>query len=219
MAKNLAVYIDESGNFDFTKQGSKFYVLSFVFAESSVDYTSIFKSVKYPKFHAVPIIKGLGDFESLNTIERRKIFRNFATCVEIAPITYKCFFLEKKDFKDKDALIQKLVKEMHAFMMDPNNNFEKYESITFYYDDGQDEISASLKILLSICYSNSNLINVEEKNRMFEIADYVSEIALLKYKLRHGILTRYEKNFFTSKELRSNYIRPFMKKIIQRKLF
>lgn len=215
MAKNISIYIDESGNFDFSKQGSKFYVLSFVMIDSSIENKEVFKGVKYKSFHAVPLIKGQDEFLGLSTIERRKIFRNFATCVEIAPITYKCFFLNKRDFENKEQFIKKLVRDMHAYMMDPENHFKDFDHITFYYDDGQDEISYSLKILLDILYSNSTLVNVKEKTRMLEIADYVSEIYLLKQKLDLNILTRYEKNFFKIKELRNNYIRPFLRKLVK----
>lgn len=211
MKKNLAIYIDESGNFDYSKQGSKFYVLSLVIIDASTDINEMFSKVKCKKFHAAPIIRGKDEFEGLDAVTRRRFFRSMTILANVSSYQYKTFLYTKSSFKDKESLLKTLTKEIYSFFMDENNDFVSYDSVTLYYDDGQEEITATLSVLINAIFSNAILVNVLNKNRVFELADYISEVALLEHKMTSGLLNNSEKGFFTTKEIRNNLIKPLKK--------
>lgn len=212
MKKNLAIYIDESGNFDYSKQGSKFYVLSLVLVDPKTDVNKMFSKVKCQKFHAAPIIRGKEEFEGLDIVTRKRYFRSMTILANVSEYIYKTFLYTKSSFKDKDSLLKTIVRDLYAFFMNEANGFGSYDSIVLYYDNGQTEITSSLSILVNIVFSNASLVKVLLKNRMFELADYISEITLLEHKMHNGYLTNSEKGFFTSKEIRNNLIKPLKKK-------
>lgn len=81
-------------------------------------------------------------------------------------------------------------RDLHEFLIQSNNNFLEFQTVNFYYDDGQKEISDSLKFIIEALCSNSNVILVNKKTRLFEVADYAGEIALLSQKLKFGYLTK-----------------------------
>ena len=78
MKKILSVFIDESGDFGFIKDASKYYLITLVFHDQSIDISSIIEKIKdKPVFHAGPIIRREYPFQNESIEDRKKYFRRF----------------------------------------------------------------------------------------------------------------------------------------------
>ena len=75
MQKRVSVFIDESGDFGFIKDASKYYLITLVFHNQNDDISNnIDKIANCPVFHAGPIIRKEPPFHNIDAIERKKIF-------------------------------------------------------------------------------------------------------------------------------------------------
>lgn len=76
MEKILSVFIDESGDFGFIKDASKYYLITLVFHDQSIDISSNIEKIKdKPVFHAGPIIRREYPFQNESMEDRKKIFQ------------------------------------------------------------------------------------------------------------------------------------------------
>ncbi|MGM9858393.1 MAG: DUF3800 domain-containing protein [Bacilli bacterium] len=78
MKKILSVFIDESGDFGFIKDASKYYLITLVFHNQSIDINPNIEKIKdKPVFHAGPIIRREYPFEDESIENRKKYFSLF----------------------------------------------------------------------------------------------------------------------------------------------
>ena len=78
MEKILSVFIDDSGDFGFIKDASKYYLITLVFHNQSIDISSNIEKIKdKPVFHAGPIIRREYPFQNKSMEDRKKYFRQF----------------------------------------------------------------------------------------------------------------------------------------------
>ena len=76
--KILSVFIDESGDFGFVKDASKYYLITLVFHNQSIDISSNIEKIKDKLvFHAGPIIRREYPFQNESIEDRKKIFQAF----------------------------------------------------------------------------------------------------------------------------------------------
>lgn len=214
MEKKLEVFIDESGNLSFNKRGSAFYILSFVAIDENVNKAKYFSKLRCDHFHAAPIIRTKDEYTGVDIIGRKRMFMSMNMLATTIGIKSKSFVIAKKDFKDEKAFVKCVNRELYQFVENSRNLFEKYDDIEFFYDDGQHEITKILEVVICAINTSTNLnIIKSNKPRMFEVADYISELALLERKCKDGLLNRSELAFFDKKELRNKYLKPYLKKI------
>ena len=95
----LSVFVDESGIWNESDASSRYYIVSFVLHDQSVDVTEAISALDRDMaslgivnlyFHAAPIIRGNGIFEILSEELRRRIFSRMMG------------FVRKVDFKPSD---------------------------------------------------------------------------------------------------------------------
>lgn len=214
MDKTLEIYIDESGNLSFNEKGSRFYIISFVAIESNIDKNKYFSKLKCDYFHAAPLLRAKDEFLGMNIVERKKIFMSMNILATTIGIKSKSFLYEKKYENNLEYLIESISKSFFRFIYDNKEEFEKYEKIEFFYDDGQKEITKIINVAKNAIQIPSTLnILKSNKPRMFELADYITELVLLEKKYECGQQSKNEKSFFDTKELRNKYLRPYYKKI------
>lgn len=78
MKKILSVFIDESGDFGFIKDASKYYLTTLVFHDQSIDISSNIEKIKdKPVFHAGPIIRREYPFQNESIEDRKNISNSF----------------------------------------------------------------------------------------------------------------------------------------------
>ncbi|MBQ7077132.1 MAG: DUF3800 domain-containing protein [Lachnospiraceae bacterium] len=216
--KELSIFVDESGDWGAYNHHSPYYIITFVFHNQNVEFSTELsrlekklKDINYTGdcLHAGPMIRGEGDYEYLSIDFRRMVFKRMMAFVRRAEVRYKSFCIEKRQFGDSVTAISRLSKQISLFIKRNLGIFLKYDIIKVYYDNGQTEVN---KILSSVL--NSHLDNVEFKRvqpkdyRLFQVADFLCTMTLLRLKTEAKALSRSELTFFESERtLKKEYLK------------
>lgn len=217
----LSIFVDESGDFGFKQRSSDYYLFTMVFHDQddniSQSLSHLEQQLSYRGFenhciHTAPLIRKEGDYRYLDMRERRDLLyamRRFSRKVCVRTHT---FIFNKQHAKTKEALQARIAKELGIFLRDNLAFFQHYDSIVLYYDNGQSELGT---ILNAVC---NTLLDVEIKKevkpsnyRLFQLADYVCTLELLSIKASHNSLSKNEKRFFKSQELKKQFLKEIRK--------
>ncbi len=222
--KELSIFVDESGDFGTYEPHAPFYIFSLVFHDQS---NSIEKPVKYLEehlrntdlgakhcFHAGPIIRREEDYQDLSLVERRKCLNSILTFAKNCEISYVSFAVEKRHITDSLGLTVALTKQLSAFIRDEYTFFSKYDQIIVYYDNGQVELNKILASVFAVMLPQVIFRKVLPADyRLFQVADLVCTLELVKLKYKQHILSRSEEIFFGSmKDMKKNYLKQLEKK-------
>ncbi len=215
MQKNISVFIDESGDFGFIKDASKYYLITLVFHNQNNDISNnIGKIANCPVFHAGPIIRKEPPFHNIDAIERKKYFQKFLIFTIGLPIKSITFAFNKKDFNnDILKMEQKMIREIYSFFTNHLNYFIDNKLI-IYYDNGQHSITKILNSVLALTGLNYEFKQkVHPQNyRLFQVADFISTIKLIELKMNHKEMSKSEKMFFDNRHFKKNYLKAINKK-------
>lgn len=221
--KELSIFIDESGDFGEYSSHSPYYIITMVFHDQNFDIQpSISKlnlELSYMQLndlciHTGPIIRREEIYANMEINERRCIFNKMIAFVRQIDIKYKCFFIEKKHLFDVVEATGRLSKQISGFIKDHYADFLSFDDVKIYYDNGQVEIS---KLLSSIFYSvlpNPIFRRVMPSDyKLFQVADLLCTMKLIRLKLDNNSLSKSEKIFFgNERDLKKNYLKPLEKK-------
>ena len=197
--KELSIFIDESGDFGETFNQSPFYIVTLVFHNQEYDISENVTRLKHwlnesnindKYIHTHPIIRKEYPYNNLNIV------------------------VNKREFKNKHSLSANIAKQLSKFTDIYSEYLHQFERIIVYYDNGQNELSYILNVIL-----NAKLSLVEFKNaspisyQLLQVADFLCSMELLKQKHKNNLLTKSEKTFFYKpQELQKNYIKSVEKK-------
>lgn len=221
--KELSIFIDESGDFGETFNQSPFYIVTLVFHNQEYDISENVTRLKHwlnesnindKYIHTHPIIRKEYPYNNLNIDERRKILNKMLRFTMGCPIKYFNIVVNKREFKNKHSLSANIAKQLSKFTDIYSEYLHQFERIIVYYDNGQNELSYILNVIL-----NAKLSLVEFKNaspisyQLLQVADFLCSMELLKQKHKNNLLTKSEKTFFYKpQELQKNYIKSVEKK-------
>ncbi len=218
--QRISIFIDESGDFGFIKEASKYYIITLVFHSQAIDiYPNIEKIKKYPIFHAGPIIRREYPFENESLEDRKKIFQAVFMFTLGLPIKCKSFIYEKKQFsQDVMKMERRMIRDIYQFLMDFESELINNE-IVIYYDNGQHNVSRILNFAFAITpYQFEFKKEVHPGNyRLFQVADFISTVRLLELKMEKNELSNSELKFIDKRHLKKNYIKGINRKIIKNK--
>lgn len=220
--KDISIFIDESGDFGEYQIHSPFYIISLVLHEQKNDISSLIKyldnkfdEIGYNKkwVHIGPIVRHEEDYLNYSIKERRKILKTFTTFIKKCPISYKCFYVEKKHIVDEVEIITKLTKQVSIFLKDNMQYFNSFDSIKIYYDNGQIEITKMLSSIFNTLFSNVIFHKViPSEYKLFQAADLFCYFKLLSLKLENKTISENEIKFFDKPyNIHRNYIKEFAK--------
>ncbi len=209
--KKLKIFIDESGDFGFSKNSSALYIASFVMYDSEKniqkDINYLNRKLKELNFkgmiHINPLIAKRDEYNYMSYEERKKIFFTlFHFCTRL-DIKIKTIIVNKKYVNNKYNLKKSLYKEINKMFLINKDYFNKFQQIIIYYDNGQEDLTEILKVI----FSNVKTIWIEmfdhEKEKLFKIADLLTTIDKVEYKRKNKIkLSNNEKYFFEIDDLR-----------------
>ena len=103
--------------------------------------------------------------------------------------------------------------ELSSFLKENYKYFSQFEKIFIYYDNGQIELSKTLVAIFGTIFGHAvEFRKISPNNyRLFQAADLICTLALIKNKLLSGKkLTNSEQIFFGSEgKLRKNYLKFF----------
>lgn len=103
---------------------------------------------------------------------------------------------------------------MSQFLRDNLCYFQEYEKIILYYDNGQHELNRILNTVLATQLNNYDIRRVFPNDyRLFQVADLVCTLELLRIKSENGKLSNSEEKIFHSvRELKKDFLKGIRKK-------
>ena len=223
--QELSIFVDESGDWGEYSHHSPYYIITFVFHNQNVDIASDLErldadlnNIGYSGhcLHSGPIIRGEEDYRGVAIKDRQRILRKMMGFVRKMDIQYKSFYIEKKQFSEPLDAVGRLSRELSIFIRDHMEWFFSFDHVKVYYDNGQIEVN---KILSSVF--NALLDNVEFKRvlpkdyRLFQVADFMCMMTLLRLKCEHKSLSKTEMAFFEDERvLKKQYLKRIKEKEI-----
>lgn len=222
--KELSIFVDESGDFGEYAKHAPYYIVTMVFHDQSVDISSninvldnALKQMGYgdgQAIHTEPLIRREKPYQYFQPNERRAIFSKLFYFALNCDIKYKSFIFKKSEFENIFKMEARMARDMSQFICENLDFFQSYEKVILYYDNGQHELNRILNTLLATQLTNYEVRKVlPNEYRLFQVADLICTLELLKAKMERGQLSNSEERMFHSKrDLKKDFIRGIKKK-------
>ena len=166
--------------------------------------------------HAGPMIRREDEYLSMPREMRIRIFRRMMIFVQKAKIKYKCFKLFKPYNSGDRAIHDTLLQEIVDFLISHRNDFNAYNLLKVYYDNGQTQVASLLKEAFALYSAKVEFVaDVQPaKYRLFQAADVICTLELVKAKLlTSGTMSESESRFFGGiKNFKKNYLKALTRK-------
>lgn len=222
--KELSIFVDESGDFGEYSTNSPYYIVTMVLHDQSKDITAeIIKlnnelanlGYKNHIVHTEPLIRREKDYQDLSPNERRSIFTKLYYFTTKCDIKYKSFVFQKKEFENTFKLEGRMSREISLFIRENLAYFHGFEQVILYYDNGQHELNRILNTVLATELADYDVRKVLPCDyKLFQAADLICTLELLRLKSEIGKLTRSETLIFHSKkDLKKDFLREIRKKL------
>ena len=227
-AKEISVFVDESGSFVPLSEdtSSPYYLLCMVFHDQDTDISKDIERLedsfqlmglnRNHCVHAGPLIRREQCYEHMTREERRGIFQHMLAFFRRADISYKCFKVNKRNNTKQGAIHDALLGQIVKFLVAHSSEFDSYDTLKVYYDNGQSQIKNLLQEAFAIYSAKTEFVpNVlPARYRLFQAADLACTLELVRLKLDDlGTLTASETAFFGGiKVLRKGYLKPLSRK-------
>ena len=226
--KTLSVFVDESGRFRHPDPDSRFYIVSLVLHDQSVDISPKLDALDLRLrdlhiekfcFHAGPLIRQEKVFAVMDRSFRYRIFAAMMAFARHVDFRYRCLVVDKKNVTSSAMIVRILGDGLAKFLDEQRSVVGAFDRVKIYYDCGQ----APMTNLLHRTFVASSGVKVEfaqavrpERYRLFQIADLICTVKLIEEKIRVGEgMTASEARFFGgAKEFRHNVLRYLRQKEI-----
>lgn len=206
LVKELSIFVDESGDFGDYAEHSSYYIISMILHDQSIDITkdvdwleSKLADLGYPNhcIHSGPIIRNEQEYRKDTLDNRRKLLKAIMVFFRHLEISSKTIAIEKKHLVDSLETVSKLSKMLARFIKDNYTFFIGYDTVRIYYDNGQVEITKLLSSVFNALLENVEFRRVYPSDyRLFQVADLVCSLKLLKLKMENHELAKNELLFF-----------------------
>lgn len=224
----LSVFVDESGVLSKGDPTSRFYIISLVIHNQSLDISDLARKLDRELesigianlcFHAGPIIHAHDEFRCMTWDLRRKIFYRMLAFANHAPFRYACLVVDKKYLDNTDSIIGSLERQLADLIDTHHLDLSAFKLIKIYYDCGQKPVTN----LLHRFFESRSHLQVEfaqavltSKYKLLQIADLVCTIKLMETRLGLDLpLSHSETKFFGGvRSFKHNVLRIIKKKAI-----
>lgn len=221
--KELSIFIDESGDFGEYDHHSPYYIITMVFHNQQEEIQpailKLNQELSYLNLdnlciHTGSIIRKEEIYAHMPVDERRRIFNKMVAFIRQTDIRYKCFYIEKKHITDVVDATGRLSKQISQFIRKHYEDFLAFDDVKIYYDNGQVEVSKMLSSVFNALLPNPIFRKVmPSEYKLFQAADLLCTLQLVKLKLENNLFSKSEKTFFGNiRDLKKNYIKPLEKK-------
>lgn len=220
----LSIFVDESGDFGEYANHAPYYIVTMIFHDQSIDISPNIKHLDNSliqmgygdgqAIHTEPLIRREKPYQHFQPNERRSIFSKLYYFTLGCEIKYKSFIFHKNEFENKFKLEARIARDMSMFIRDNLLFFQRYDKIILYYDNGQHELSRILNTVFATLLSNYEVRKVlPNEYRLFQVADLICTLELLRIKTECGNLSKSEERIFHSKrELKKDFLKGIQKK-------
>lgn len=228
MTKEISIFVDESGSFSpaGADMHSPYYLLCMVFHDQADDISHeielLHEAFRQTGFdpdqvvHAGPMIRREDEYRSMPREVRIRIFRRMMIFLQKAKFKYKCFKLFKPYNSGDNAIHDSLLQTIVGFLISRRDDFNSYDRLKVYYDNGQAQITSLLKEAFAIYSAKVEFATdvSPERYRLFQVADVICTLELAKAKLStSGTISESEERFFGGiKNFKKNYLKPLARK-------
>lgn len=211
MEKNvLSIFVDESGRFKYPDPDSRFYILSMVFHDQSVDVYPLIRQydekLEYIGidseafvFHAGPLIRKEKGYGYFSRNMRGRIYSRMMAFARKVDFRYHCLSVDKKYVGSSLQIVARLHEQLDDFIKTHREMFSAIERVKVYYDCGQTPVTNILRgTFVDIGCPVEFAQSVHPRDyKLFQIADLMCTLSLVRLKLEFGIrLTESEHRFF-----------------------
>ena len=224
--KEISVFVDESGSFDPDRSSSRYYLVCMVFHNQDTNISRQIEILEHnlevlglPRDHCVhagPLIRREKEYARLNRQERRGIFDRMMVFLRTCDIEYTYFKVDKNLIGSKQDIHDPLLRQIVEFLAQHMSDFDAYDALKIYYDNGQHELAAVLKEAFAIYSSKAQFVKdvSPERYKLFQVADLACTLELTRIKLEEsGTLSPSEYQFFGgTKNFRKNFLKPLLRK-------
>ena len=223
MAKELSIFIDESGDFGEYDPRSPFYIISMVTHDQrnyisgqirNLDRVLLETELKRDFVHVGPLIRREAEYQNLSVKERLRILKKLLAFVDKVEFKHGSFVVEKKHIKSDKGLIQKLSRQLSDFIRGHYPYFTSFDKLKIYYDNGQDGVVRILVAVFSTLFDNAEFKRAAQKDyKMLQVADLVCTATLTELKLKTHTLSQSERHVLgDDKNIKKNFLRPIKRK-------
>ena len=213
--------MDESGRFQHPDSDSRFYIVSLILHDQSVDLAPALSGLDLHLrdlhleklcFHAGPLIRQEKVFAVMDRSFRYRIFAAMMGFARHVDFRYHCLVVDKKDVTSSDQIVKRLGEGLSKFLSEHRKELSEFDRVKIYYDCGQSPVTN----LLHRTFVAIPGVSVEfaqavtpERYRLFQIADLICTVRFVEEKLKAGDkMTVSEEKFFGGAKLfRHNVLR------------
>lgn len=224
---NLSIFVDESGDFGPVSKHAPYYIVTMVFHNQNVilseqinNLNKELENIGYYNhvIHTEPLIRREEDYKNLSPNERRCIFSKLYYFVKKSKICYKAFVFKKQEYSGTLELGKRMIKELSKFIREHLEYFQEFDKIILYYDNGQQELNQILHTVFCAELSQYEARRVLPCNyKLFQAADLICTLELLKAKLKVKSLSKSEKLIFHSeRDLRKDFLKGLQEMVFDK---
>lgn len=210
--KALSIFIDETGEFGFSRNSAKFYGISLVIHDQSKNINEQINSLNsryallgFSKMvHMGDLMGGCEDYAGMEIEERKKIFMLLYRFAMGVPASYHSFFFDKKYHNTTESLGGVIENKILDFIVGNFKYLLSFDDIIVYYDGGQKELSKVIDRTFGKLsgYTRKSKFDHTEK-RLFQVADMLTYVDKLVYKYKKHIkFSNTEKKFFSLSDIK-----------------
>ncbi len=222
--KELSIFVDEPGDFGKYEKHEPYYIVTVVFHNQDIDISSdiialnnALGQIGYGEEQAVhtePLIRREKPYQYFRPNERRAIFSKLFYFTLNCDIKYKTFVYRKNEFEDIFKLEARMARDLSQFIRENLSFFQGFKKIILYYDNGQHELSRILNTVFATQLTSYDVRKVLPSDyRLFQVADLICTLELLKVKCESGQLSNSEEIIFHSKrDLKKDFLKGIKKK-------
>ena len=224
MGKVLSVFFDEAGQQDMSEG---YYLLTLVLHDQSTslipyieDYEESLSigGLSDVPFHMVDLLHGHGDYEGMDTHERKSLLARFNAFVRVLPIQYHTFKYSSFDVATKDDLSTRMRRDIVDFIYANLESFLSCDTIAVYYDDGQQAVTRAVHDALGYMLGGVVVRYKQygyQDRRLSQVADYLCsiELASIRY-VRGEESSTYHKFFGMRGDFKRNYLKQAHRKLM-----
>lgn len=210
--KILNIFVDETGEFGYSKGSSDVYGVSFTFHEDKDDITEEIENLNNRlerigytgMIHMADLIMHRGDYSKFNIHMRKSIFNAIYHFSKKIPVKYKTIIIDKKYTDNGEILRKQISIEINKMLLENKKYFKKFRKIVLYYDNGQRELANILDLLFMRFEGYEHIVDFDHKEkRLFQVSDMLTYIDKAIYKHNHKVkYKKAELYFFGNEELR-----------------
>lgn len=222
--KELSIFVDESGDFGEYKRHAPYYIITMVFHDQTNDISSnitmlnrALRQLGYgdkQAVHTEPLIRREAPYQYFQPNERRAIFSKLYYFALNCDLKYKSFVFRKAEYENSFKLEARMARDLSQFIRENLSFFQGFEKVILYYDNGQHELNRILNTVLATQLADYDVRKViPNEYRLFQVADLICTLELLRVKIECGKLSNSEERIFHSvRDLKKDFLKGIHKK-------